>query len=671
MKLILNRMKSLLVLSVFLTACQTTVGKNSTDKASGSYAGSYSGIGTESVDPKTLATYAAPALPQDLTRQLQMYLDLTAPGMGVLHPTKPEIYFSWRVTGVTQVWKMQKGKFPIQMTGGEDATSLNVVTPDGRYLVVSRDVGGEENPGLYLQSVNGGALRMIQHKKKVQTDFEFVTDNGKYIYYRANDIDPESYAIYRYEVSSGKIELVFDQKGTWSVADHKNDGRLLLSKAITNVASEFYEWSPKTKSLTPILGQNEIVDYDVSYSPVEGEFVVRTNKFGDFHRLYRLRGGKWLELSDKNLRWDIAGFNLSRDRKYLTYQINENGFTKLVLMKTSTSSSWSPVSLPKLNSNIGEVAHVYTGAWSWDSSKVMLGFETSKSPRISYSLDLRTMKLDQWVLPSSPEVDTTAFVSSTIETYKSRDGVDIPMLVYTPKQCGAAAAKPCPVIIHFHGGPEAQSQPGFDLWAQLFVSRGFIWAEPNVRGSDGYGKTWLAADDKEKRWNVITDIQDAGLDAKKRWARNGIAPKVGVYGGSYGGYSTLFAMTYFSGTYEAGVSNVGMSNLLTFIQNTAAYRRHLRTPEYGDPASQEEIMKKLSPITYLDKVSAPVMIIQGANDPRVPVGEAIQMYKAMQKKGLQSELIIFADEGHGASKRSNRVLERGHTLQFFEKHLKN
>jgi dipeptidyl aminopeptidase/acylaminoacyl peptidase len=225
------------------------------------------------------------------------------------------------------------------------------------------------------------------------------------------------------------------------------------------------------------------------------------------------------------------------------------------------------------------------------------------------------------------------------------------------------------VVIHFHGGPEAQSVAGFHVFAQMFVDEGMIFVEPNVRGSDGYGKTWFHSDDGPKRLNVISDIQDAALFIKQKWAVGGRAPKVGIMGWSYGGYSTLMGMTMFGGTYDAGVALVGMSNLLTFLNNTAPYRRALRTPEYGDPVTDKEALIKLSPVTYLDRVQSPLMIVQGANDPRVPVGEAIQIHQLLESRKIESSLIIFPDEGHGADKRANKVLELGHAVGFMKKHL--
>jgi dipeptidyl aminopeptidase/acylaminoacyl peptidase len=242
------------------------------------------------------------------------------------------------------------------------------------------------------------------------------------------------------------------------------------------------------------------------------------------------------------------------------------------------------------------------------------------------------------------------------------------MFVRYPAQCAPDAnpADPCPLVVDFHGGPEGQATPGFSGYAQLFVDSGFIFVEPNVRGSDGYGKAWLNADNGPKRLDVITDIEDAGKALRARFTRNGKTPKVAIVGGSYGGYSALVGMTMFAGTYDAGVSIVGISNLQTFLLNTAPYRRKLRASEYGDPEKDAEALKKLSPVTYIDRVTSPLLMIQGLDDPRVPAGEAIQMQEALEKRGVQSRLVLVEGEGHGAARRGGQVIMIGNMLRFLE-----
>lgn len=635
----------------------------------------YSGLGAGSVPPEVVAKYAPPPLDPAVSRRIQTMLDVRAPGLGIPAPDGSRLYFGWSITGTPQVFRLAAPRgFPVQMTGGEDRTSVEAVTFDGKWLVLSRDAGGEENPGLFLQPADGGPLKTIQKKKDVQTFLDFVSEDGRDLYFHANDAASDSYAIYRYDLASGTKTLVFGEKGLWSVADHRGAGaglRLLLVKATGSVSTEFSEYVPATKTLTPLLGQGEAVEYDAAYAAQPGSLLVRTNKFSDFRHLYRWKMG-----SDANAKsfaevfapagMDVAGFQIDLPRRHIYAAVNDGGYSRLRVFDAKT---FAPADLPLPK----DVEQVYAGAATADGRFVTIGVETAQAPRTSYVWDWEKKALVQWVLPSAPEVDLSTFVSAKLMTYLARDGTKIPMFVRFPKGCApdeSPAADPCPVVVDFHGGPEAQATPGFSPYSQLFVDAGFVFVEPNVRGSDGYGKVWMDADNGPKRLDVITDIEDAGKWIRANWGRNGKAPRVGVEGGSYGGYSTLIAMTMFAGTYDAGVASVAFSNIATFLRNTAPYRRILRITEYGDPDRDAEVLRKLSPVTYLDRVNAPLLVIQGVNDPRVPVGEALQMHDALEKRGVPSPLILFADAGHGTSKRADQVLWVGHVLKFLEENLK-
>ena len=647
----------------------------------GAHAGgarSYAGHGADSLPPEVLARYAPTALAGDVSRRIQAMLDVRAPIGARIAPDGSSVYFAWNVTGTAQVWKADGPlRFPAQLTGGEDVTRVVGILPDGKSLIVSRDRKGEENPGLYLLATgggsgSGGALREIQHTPKVQTHLQFVSDDGKSLYFRANDVKSDAYAIYRWEIATGKRERIFGEDGLWSVVDHLGT-KLLLSRATGELTSELWELDETTKQATPLFGQGEKEEYEVAYGAGarERELLVQTPKFGDFRRLYRTKtttwSGKPLGAGDvvaitPDVKHDVSSFFVDHPRAHVYLTTNEAGFTRAHVLDART---YAEQKLPEVK----DAVHTTFGAPTWSGRFVTVNVSTAKAPTTSYVFDWQTQKLVQWVTPSTPEVDTSKFADASLESYPAKDGTKIPMFVRRPPGCATKAAL-CPVLVQFHGGPEGQTHPGFSTYAQIFVDAGFVFVEPNVRGSDGYGKAWLHADDGPKRLQVISDIEDASKFVRTAWAHEGKAPKVGIMGGSYGGYSTLVGMTMFAGAYDAGVANVGMSNLLTFLLNTAPYRRQLRASEYGDPEKDRAALLELSPITYIGKLSAPLLLIQGASDPRVPVGEAIQMHDALEKRGVASRLMVFADEGHGTQKRENKVLEIGHTLSFFETHLK-
>ncbi len=642
-------MRIIFLLALLVASCSTTPVKKE-----------YQGLGAESVSPETLKTYAPPTLEAKLADQVRHMFEIASPGVGMMNPPEHTLYFTWGVTGVPQVWKVDGPlKFPQQVTSGTDPTRIMDITLDGKYLVLSRDHAGEENPGLYLQSTQGGPLVEIQHKKSVQTHFAYSSIDNEVIFYTANDITPDSFALYAYWIKSGKRELLFSEPGLWSVADVINDEQFLMEKRISNSIAEYSVFTLSTRKLTPVLGQGEKEDYNAVFGLNANELFVVTPKFGEFRRLYKYSKGNFTPLTPEQKR-DVENLSISYNRMIMFVQYNDGGYAKL---EAFDPTSMKPIPLPQVKG----AESMAIGSISRMGRYAAIGVETSVAPRTSYIFDLKDRKFTQWVAPSSPEVDTSKFVASTLESYTSRDGVKIPMLVWKPKGCDK---KTCPVVVNFHGGPEGQSRPGFNRSAQLFVAKGMIYIEPNVRGSEGYGKTWLHLDDGPKRLQVVTDIPDCAEAVRKAYAVGGVTPKVGIFGGSYGGYSVQIAMTKFAGSYDAGVSVVGMSNLKTFLMNTAPYRRALRIAEYGDPEKDAKALAELSPITYVNQAKAPMMLIQGASDPRVPVGEAVQMHDALTNRGLEAPLIIFADEGHGAGKRDNGVIQLGAALEFFERHLR-
>ncbi len=620
----------------------------------------YKGHGLESIDQATLDKYAPKSLPSSLTSKIEKMNELRTPSLGLISPNGKSLFVSWSVTGTRQIWKLNGPKsFPVQMTGGEDSSRLHDITEDGKSLIISRDSKGDEYPSLYIQSVHGGELKKIFGQKKVKVSYQGQSKRGRYIYYRANDLGPTQFGIYKYDLATNKRVKIFEGKGFWYIADKKENGEMILGHATGNTSNEYFLFNEKTKKKTALLGQNEREYFAVQFSYYKGAYVVLTDKFEDFSRLYHLKNGKFTPLT-KKMNVEIDSFSIDKDKKRILISLNDKGYYKMMGLDART---FRPLRMPKFRKSL----HSYFGSTSYNSRYTTFGLSFYNKPRSSYLYDWKRGKLSQWTVPSSPEISTKGFSNWQLEYYPSEDGVKIPMFVKRPNSC---KNKTCPVVVSFHGGPEGQSHPSFSPFSELYANEGFIYVKPNVRGSSGYGKIWLDSDNGPKRLNVISDIRDCVRFIKKNWTHNGVIPKVGVTGGSYGGYATLIAMTLYAGEYDAGVARVGMSSLVTFLQNTAPYRRYLRESEYGYLNKDMESLEKLSPINYLDKIRDPLLIIQGATDPRVPAGEAIQFQKSLEKKGIDSQLILFADEGHGVRKRKNRTLSSGHSLNFFIKHLK-
>lgn len=647
------------VLAFALFNCQSK-----TLKSDGSSSAAYSQFGIESVSKDDLKKYAPKDISTAMKNKLALYMDIQTPAGGQLHPNGKDLFFNWRISGYQQIWKMSgPNSYPVQMTGGKDLTTLMSVAPNGQFIIFHRDIDGQENPGIYIQSVNGGPLTKIFHEPKVRAAYQFITDDSKEIYFTSNHEDAQSFFVYKINIETRKIEPVSKEKGYWYVMDHEGD-RLLLGFAKTSFANDVYELNLKTNEKKWLLGEKSEDPFDVRFLRGSNKYIVRTVD-NDFKTLKLLDNGK-LKNIIKAEKHDVESFDLSDKRDFMAYELNRDGYTELNIFKITSEGAISELNYKaSMPVNLQKADHLRI-QFNRTNSKVIVTSSSSQEPRNFYSLDLITRQWTQWTKTNSPEVKTTSFAVASLEYYKAKDGTSIPMFVRRPKKCKKEL---CPVMVQFHGGPEGQSFAGFHPLGQLAVEEGFIFVEPNVRGSSGYGRAWLQSDNGPKRKEVVTDIQDAALWIKKNWAINGVAPKVGIFGGSYGGYSTLMGMTYFAGSYDAGVSIVGISNLVSFLQNTAPYRRHVRETEYGFLNKDMASLIELSPINYINKINAPLMIIQGANDPRVPVGEAVQIQKALEKTNKVSELVIFPDEGHGSAKKENKILEWGYVLDYFKKHL--
>ena len=643
-------MKNLIFIGNFLlTACaqnhSTVLQKN------------YSGVGKESVIASTIAQYAPKNPDAKIMKKIQLKLDIRAPGLGYLTEDGKKLYISWNVTGFNQVWKLDAPmSFPTQLTGGEDRTTIAGITSKGIILFI-RDTGGEENPGIYMMDSNESELHEVFKKDKVQASVTYLSMDGSYFLFSANDQNPAVYTHYRFDFKTKEITEFFNKSGLWVISDIWSDEKnLIMTKILGNSVSEHYLYNLEQKKLIPIIGIGEHEDYNVKFANTTKDFIVRTNKLTNFQRLYHFKKGILGPISPE-LKFDVENYQIDHKRKKLIYEVNENGYTSLYGM---TLPFFKALQLPSFPKNAEQIT---IGRTTVNSRYTTFGISFFNGPRQNFVYDWNYKKMTPWMRPSTPEVDTKAYTKAKLEYYPARDGTKIPYFVRIPKSCENSS---CPLIVNFHGGPEGQSLPGFSPHHENFLDEGFIFAEPNVRGSSGYGKKWLDADNAEKRLVVITDIEDAGIFLKQKYG----AKKIGVMGGSYGGYSTLYAMTKFAGIFDAGVSNVGMSNLVTFLLNTSPYRRPLRVSEYGDPEKDLLALSELSPITHIDKLKSPLMIIQGVNDPRVPVGEAIEFKKKADQKKIPVELILFADEGHGASKRNNQAIELTKTIEFFNKNLK-
>jgi dipeptidyl aminopeptidase/acylaminoacyl peptidase len=302
--------------------------------------------------------------------------------------------------------------------------------------------------------------------------------------------------------------------------------------------------------------------------------------------------------------------------------------------------------------------------WSRDGSKFAITFAPAAQSFDIWVWDGESDTLWQATRSTTGGIPRESFVRPTLVHYPTFDDLEIPAFLYLPE----GAQEDLPVVVFVHGGPASQSLPYFNAVVQYLVGRGYGVLAPNVRGSTGYGYTYQSLDDVHLRMDSVADLRHAALWLRER--RIADPERIAVMGGSYGGFMVLAAVTTYPDLWAAGVDIVGIANFVTFLENTGPWRRRLRESEYGSLERDRTFLEQISPIRYVDRITAPMFVMHGANDPRVPVGEAEQIVAALRIRGVPVEYMRFEDEGHGLIKRANRLLAYPAIARFLDQHLK-
>ncbi len=358
--------------------------------------------------------------------------------------------------------------------------------------------------------------------------------------------------------------------------------------------------------------------------------------------------------------WDAENLALTDDGKRMALVTNENGYSRLKLFDTAAGwDSRRELPVPALpECTIPEIT------WSRDGKRLALTLNTADDAPDIWIWDIEEQILWRATRSSLGGIPQHTLVQPELVHYPTFDGLEIPAFLYLPQHRQAAKL---PVVIYVHGGPESQSRPIFNPVIQYFVAHGFGVLAPNVRGSTGYGYHYQSLDDVRLRMDSVADLQQAVY-----WLRDrGIADPqhIAVMGGSYGGFMVLAAITTYPDLWAAAVDIVGIANFVTFLENTGPWRRKLREAEYGSLENDRAFLEQISPIRHVDRIAAPLFVVHGANDPRVPVGEAEQIVAALRSRNVPVEYMRFEDEGHGLIKRANRLLAYPAIAHFLDTYL--
>ena len=613
-----------------------------------------------------LVTDGIPPVPADLAQQVNRYTEFRSAGFGSWHPTKREMLIGTRFGQSNQVHRLSMpGGARYQLTFFPDSVTGAAFDPyKGDYFVFAKGAGGNERFQLYRYDFATGDVTLLTDGKSRNSRPVF-SEAGTRVAYTSTRRNNRDFDIWAMNPADPKTDKLLAQvHGSWGPTDWSSDDSKLLAGEYISI-NESYVWliDAATGEKTPVTpkGGSEKVSYGgATFARGDQSIFVTTDRGGEFRRLARidLATGEHTFLTD-HIQWDIDDFELSPDRRTIAFVANEDGISRLHLMDADTGKEKPMPKLPP--GAVGDIK------WHKNGQDLAFDLVSARSPADVYSLNVQTGAVERWTRSETGGLNTEQFAEPEPVKWKTFDGRMISGYLYRP---AARFTGKRPVVINIHGGPEGQFQPGFLGRANYYLNEmGVALLFPNVRGSSGYGKTFLTLDNGFKREDSYRDIE-ALLDWLK--TRDDLdADRVMVTGGSYGGHMTLAVATYYPDRIRCAVDIVGISNLVSFLENTEEYRRDLRRAEYGDERDPKmrEFMEKTAPVNNVHKIKRPLFVIQGKNDPRVPLIEAEQMVAALKKAGTPVWYLMARDEGHGFAKKTNADFQFYATVLFMREHL--
>ncbi len=608
-----------------------------------------------------------PAAPQKQPRQytIDQFLANTAYGGATFSADGRKLLVGSNQTGVFNVFAFPvDGGKPVQLTDSKVSAlqPAGYFPNDERFLYAS-DQGGNEQTHLYVQSPDG-KVRELTPGDKLRAEFQGWAPDEKSFFFTTNERDASAMDLYEMSVDGYERKLLYTNDGGFVIGAISPDRRwIALVKVLTNSDSDVYLYdrtAGKLTRLTPETPNEEVANGPQVFSRDSQSLYYTTDQGSEFSYLmrYDLATGKSIEVL--RAPWDVAGAGLSRDGRFLTVTINNDARTEL---KVFDAATLKPVALPTLPG-----ADVTGVVFSKDSSQ-MAFFAEAAGPRNLYVRDLKGGKIRQLTHALNPAIDPADLVPAQIVRFKSYDGVEIPGLLYKPH--GASPANKVPALLAVHGGPGGQSRVSYSGFLQFLVNHGYAVYAINNRGSSGYGKTFFMMDDRK---HGESDLDDC-VTSKKMLAATGWVDgdRIGILGGSYGGYMVLAALSFRPQAFAVGVDLYGVSNWLRTLQSIPAWWGPARDSIYkelGDPEKDADYLRRISPLFHADQIERPLIVLQGENDPRVLKKESDEIVEAVRKKGVPVEYIVFPNEGHGFSRKESQEKAYTATLEFLDKYLK-
>ncbi|WP_334164183.1 S9 family peptidase [Phenylobacterium sp.] len=575
------------------------------------------------------------------------------------------LLISGDATGVFNAYVLPAaGGTPQALTSStKDATFAISWFPGDDRILFSADQGGNELNHIYVRGTDG-QVRDLTPGDKLKAQFAGWRKDGQAFYVATNERDPQTFDLYAYEAATYERRMVFRNSGL-SVADLSDDGRwLALVKERTSANSDIFladlsQPTPEPKLITPHQGAVAFGVFE--FTPDGQALIYSTDEPGEFAQAWRydLASGAKTPLVAEA--WDVANLKFSPSGRYRADYINADASTVLNLHDLSANRRLKLTGVPAGDLN--------SARFSRDETKLAFTVASDTSPADIFVADVATGQARRLTKALNPQITESDLVEASVARFRSYDGLEIPGILYRPK--GASAARPAHAIVWVHGGPGGQSRRGYSADLQNLANKGYAVYAINNRGSSGYGKTFYHLDDKKHGDVDLKDVTAAGHWLKSLdWVAD---DRVAVVGGSYGGYMTAAALAFEPDAFDVGINIFGVTNWVRTLESIPPWWGEARDALYdelGDPKTDAERLRAISPLFHAKNIRKPLLVVQGKNDPRVLQVESDELVAAVKANGVPVEYIVFPDEGHGFQRRENRVTASEAYLRFLDTHLR-
>ncbi len=568
-------------------------------------------------------------------------------------------------TGIFNAYALAAGDGAVEplTTSTTDSTFAVSWFPADDRVLFTADQGGNELDHVYVREVDGQA-RDLTPGDNVKASFVGWSADGEYFYVETNERDPAAFDLYRYATDGYERVLVFRNDDALAIAAVSRDGSTVaLVRPRTSADSDLYLLDTRVAHAEPelITAHDGNISYGVhEFTPDSGKLVYSTDEHGEFQQAwtYDLGTGETEPLVSAD--WDVVFVTYSDSGRYRVSGTNADARTAVTILDTQTGETVELAGLPP-----GDLSQV---RFSRDESRLALMVSSDTSPPDVYTVGLASSDGRRLTTALNPAIDEADLVASEIVRYRSFDGLEIPAVQYRPK--AASASNPVPALVWVHGGPGGQSRTGYSATIQHLVNHGYAVLAANNRGSSGYGKTFFHMDDRKHGEVDLKDIVHAKRYlASLDWVDAG---RIGIIGGSYGGYMVGAALAFEPEVFDVGINIFGVMNWVRTLESIPPWWESFKEALYdemGDPATDAERHRRISPLFHARNITAPLLVVQGANDPRVLQVESDEIVAAVRENGVPVDYVLFDDEGHGFTKRENRIAASEAYVRFLDTHL--